>query len=130
MLALFALTLGTPADAAPAPIIIVATPVLERGASVPPLPARLSSLEPVAPPDTIAPTAQPLPTPMPSPLPTEIAIVPAAALAPVVELEAAPPTAELPPTVEPTIEPTAALVRQVGRMTIVRERLPERQERP
>jgi hypothetical protein len=134
MLALFAMTFGTPADAAPAPIIIVATPALEQEAIQPLLPARLGSLEPAASPVSLAapavPEAQPLPTLTP-PSPTETAIVaPAAVLAPVVALEAAPPTAEPPPTVEPTVEPTAAIVRQVGRMTIVRERLPERQERP
>jgi hypothetical protein len=59
MLVLLALTIGSPADAAPAPIIIVPTPALDTG-TVLPLPARLQAPARRVPPDTIeAPATSP-----------------------------------------------------------------------
>jgi hypothetical protein len=96
MLILLALTIGSPADAAPAPIIIVPTRALNYGAVLP-LPARLPAPARRVPPDTIEAPAAALAREAPVPVAPPVQQAPALEVlaAPQAVQEAAPATAAI-----------------------------------
>ena len=88
MLVLLALSIGAPAGATPAPIVIVATPALEYSPVLPPLPARLPAPARRVPPDTLEVPAAALAREAPAPA------MPLAQQAPALGVLAAPQAAQ------------------------------------
>lgn len=102
----------------PQPVIIVATPVLALPTATPLVPTEVPAVMSVTEPTEVPPPTEALP---PMPVQQDYS-------APVA-VELLPPTEVPLPTEVPPATP-ATFVRNVGRLVVVRDHLPERQERP